>query len=404
MSHSSTIATSDQTAPIETPARSGARLESIDLVRGAVMVIMLLDHVREFVGTSRVNPTDLEHTTIALFLTRWITHFCAPAFVFLAGTSAYLAGMRGKSRSELARFLFTRGLWLIVLEVTVVRFGLTFDPAFRFIPLTVIWVIGVSMVVLSGLIFLPTSAIAAFGIALIAGHNVFDGLDAARMGSLGGLWRVLHQPGPLGAVWGRMIFVLYPLVPWVGVMAAGYALGAVYRLDARQRRALLFGLGLVLTLAFVILRASNLYGNPRPWSPQSSRAFTVLSFLNCDKYPPSLLFLLMTLGPLLAAVAVFDAGAGKPGRPLVTLGRVPLFFFTLQWYLIHGLAILVAWATGQPFAWLIGNGPFDAPAGYGHGLPFVYATWLVCLALLYPPCAWFAALRQRRRDAWLSYL
>lgn len=380
------------------------RLVSVDLLRGLVMVLMLLDHVRDFLGEVRRDPTDLSTTTVALFLTRWVTHFCAPVFVLLAGTGAYLARTRFPTRGALAVFLFTRGLWLIVLEITVVRFGLTFDPTFGFIPLTVIWVIGVSMIVLSVLVFLPTPAVAAFGLVMIACHNAFDGVRIEGQGIPALLWRVLHEQALLGTVLGRPVFVAYPLIPWIGVMAAGYGLGAVLRLEPRRRRTLLFTAGLALTAAFVLLRAANVYGDPRPWSSQSDSTFAALSFLNCTKYPPSLLFLLMTLGPALVALALLDGGLGRAGRPLVIFGRVPLFYYLSQWYLIHVLAIVVAAVRGEPYMWLIGQGPFAAPDGYGHSLPFVYAVWAICLLLLYPPCAWFAGLKQRRHDAWLSYL
>ena len=385
-------------------ADSGRRLVAVDLLRGLVMVLMVLDHVRDFFGDPRLNPTDLSTTTVALFFTRWVTHFCAPVFVLLAGTGAYLAKARFPTRVGLAGFLLSRGLWLVFLEITVVRFGLTFDPTFAFIPLTVFWVIGVSMIVLSALVFLPTPAVAAAGLIMIAVHNAFDGVRIEGQGIPALLLRALHQQGPLVTVLGRVVFVAYPLVPWVGVMAAGYGLGAVLRVEPGRRRTMLLTLGVSLTAAFIVLRATNLYGDPRPWSPQRDRLFTALSFLNCEKYPPSLLYLLMTLGPALIALALLDGGLGRAGRPLATFGRVPLFFYLLQWYLIHVLAIVMATARGEPYGWLLGQGPFGAPAGYGHGLAIVYATWAVCLLLLYPPCAWFAALKQRRHDRWLSYL
>lgn len=403
------MSTSSKAVPLaETPGDAvlpgpGQRLVSVDLLRGLVMIVMVLDHVREFFGEVRLDPTDLSRTTVPLFLTRWVTHFCAPVFVLLAGTGAYLARGRFESRRGLAAFLLTRGLWLIVLEITVARFGLTFDPTFQFIPLVVLWAIGLSMVVLSALVFLPTPAIAAFGVVLIAGHNLLDGFGAEPDGIGGILWRVLHVPGPLGSVSGRTVFCLYPLVPWVGVMAAGYALGAVFRMEGRRRRVVLLGLGLAMSAAFVVLRTTNVYGDPRPWSMQKDLAFTALSFLNCAKYPPSLLFLLMTLGPALVALALLERGAGWVGRRAVTLGRVPLFFYLLQWYVLHVAALLVAWASGEPSAWLLGKGPFDAPPGYGHSLPFIYAMWAVILLLLYPPSAWFAGLKRRSRATWLSY-
>lgn len=368
------------------------------------MVIMVLDHVRDFFGATRPNPVDLSSTTVPLFFTRWVTHFCAPVFVLLAGTGAYLARSRFPTRGALAGFLLTRGLWLIFLEITVIGFGLTFDPTFEFIPLTVIWVIGISMIILAALVFLPTPVVAAIGLIMIAAHNSFDGVSVEGDGIAAQVWRLLHVQGPFGNVLRRFVLIAYPLIPWPGVMAAGYGLGAILRLEPERRRRVLFSLGLSLITAFVVLRATNVYGDPQPWSVRPEPGFTALSFLNCQKYPPSLLFLLMTLGPALVVLALFDRGLGRAGRPLETIGRVPLFFYVLQWYVIHILAIIVAAALHEPYAWLIGKGPFGAPPEYGHSLPFVYVMWVICVLLLYPPCAWFAGVRQRRRSVWLSYL
>jgi uncharacterized membrane protein len=246
------------------------------------------------------------------------------------------------------------------VDLTLVNFGLTYDPTFRFIPLTVVWVIGVAMIILSALVFLPTSAVAAFGLIMIAGHNALDRVPAEGEGIGPSLWRLLHVPGPFGNVLGRSVFIAYPLVPWIGVMAVGYGLGSILRLESARRRTVLFTLGLALTALFIILRATNWYGDPNPWSTQKVPAFTILSFLNCTKYPPSLLYLLMTLGPALVALALFDGGIGRAGGPLLTFGRVPLFFYLLQWYLIHSLAVVVTAASGEPYAWLIGKGPWPA--------------------------------------------
>lgn len=381
------------------------RIASVDLLRGVVMIVMVLDHVREFVGRADPDPTNLEQTSIVLFLTRWITHYCAPTFVFLAGTGAYLYGMRGKTRSEMSRFLFTRGLWLVFLELTVVQLGISFNPQFRFIPLTVIWAIGWSMIVLSCLVYLPTGAVAAFGVIMIASHNLFDGVNPENLGRMAGLWRILHQPGPLGtAPGGRVVVVFYPLVPWIGVTAAGYGFGSLFRLEPPARRRWFLTIGLSLTAAFLFIRGINRYGDPFPWSPQPrGPAFTVLSFLNCFKYPPSLSYLLMTLGPAITLLALLDRPMPRWLHPVDTFGRVPLFYYLLQWPIIHLMAIVVNFLMGRPYAWLFGNGPFDVPAGSGHDLPWVYAMWVVVLLLLYPPCAWFASLKKRRRDVWLSY-
>ena len=389
------------------------------------MVIMMLDHTRDFVHNAVVqfDPADLSRTNVALFFTRWITHFCAPVFVFLAGTGAYLQFARGKSKGELSRFLVTRGLWLIVLEVTVVRLLITFNFDMRFLGmLQVIWVIGVSMIVLAALIHLPLKVVAAFGLAMIAVHNLFDGFNVASWRGpesplpsfAGKLWILLHQPFEAISVWSfpsPVVFVVYPLIPWIGVMAAGYAFGALYRMDAHRRRRWLLTIGGTATALFVILRAINVYGDPSPWAKQSSAVFTVLSFLNTTKYPASLLFLLMTLGPSILALALFESRPNAGGvvrQFFVTFGRVPLFFYLLQWFTAHVLSILLHLAFGKPVGWLM-QSPLDMftqprPESVGFNLGVVYLCWIAGVLLLYPLCKWFAGLKARRRDWWLSYL
>lgn len=398
------------------------RLDSIDLLRGIVMVIMMLDHTRDFVHNAafQFDPTDPARTNVALFFTRWITHFCAPVFVFLAGTGSYLQFLRGKSKSELSRFLITRGLWLIVLEVTVVKFGVFLNFDYRFLGfLQVIWVIGVSMIILAGLIHLPLKVVAGFGLLMIVSHNLLDGFrveswhgpEAPIPSTLNKLWMLLHQPFqafPVLPVLSPVVFVVYPLIPWIGVMAAGYAFGDLYRLDAQRRRRLLLIIGGVVTGLFIVLRAIDVYGDPSEWSQQKNIVYTVLSFLNTTKYPPSLLFLLMTLGPSILALAWFESrsSVGRIGQIFVTFGRVPLFFYILQWYTSHLISVLLHFAFGKPVAWMF-RSPVDfsgPPPGVGFNLAIVYAAWIVGLVLLYPLCMWFAAVKQRRRDWWLSYL
>lgn len=398
------------------------RIDSIDLLRGIVMVIMMLDHTRDFVHNAALqfDPTDLSRTNIALFLTRWITHFCAPVFVFLAGTGAYLQLARGKSKAELSRFLVTRGLWLIFLELTLVKFGVFFNPDIRFLGfLQVIWVIGISMIILSVLIYLPKSVIAAIGLLMIGLHNLLDSIRVAGWRGPGTptpalsdkLWIFLHQAFSAFPVLGDntpVIAVIYPLVPWVGVMAVGYAFGALYQLDAQRRRRLLLIIGGVATALFIAIRAINIYGDPSRWSQQKNLVFTVLSFLNTTKYPPSLLFLLMTLGPSILALAWFEAKefGGAIRNFFVTFGRVPLFFYLLQWYTAHSISILLHLAFGKPASWLW-RSPVDfgqSPAGIGFNLVVVYLVWIAGVLLLYPLCKWFAGVKQRRRDWWLSYL
>ncbi len=379
------------------------RIDSIDLLRGLVMVVMALDHARDFFGASSMDPRDVSQP--ALFLTRWVTHFCAPVFVFLAGTAAFLYGNRGKTRADVSRFLATRGLWLVVLEFTIVRFGWIFSLDYVFIPAQVIWAIGVSMLALSLLVFLPRPVIAAFGIALIVGHNALDGIRAEDWGRFGWAWMLIHQFGPIPLSETATLFVAYPLVPWIGVIAAGYAFGPVMLLDTPQRDRACLAFGLGATAAFVLLRALAVYGDPQPWAPQATAIETGLAFLNCEKYPPSLLFLLMTLGPTIALLPVFERLRGPLATILVTIGRVPLLYYVVHVPLIHAVAVGLALAIHGDAAWLFGEfPPFAKPEDYGFALPVVYALWLAVVASLIPLCRWFAEVKQRRSDWWLSYL
>jgi uncharacterized membrane protein len=403
------------------PARK--RVDSIDLLRGIVMVIMMLDHTRDFVHNAvyQFDPTDPTRTNVALFFTRWITHFCAPVFVFLAGTGSYLQFARGKSKGELSRFLVTRGLWLIFLELTVVRLAVTFSFDYQFLGfLQVIWVIGVSMIVLAALIHLPLKLVAAFGLAMIALHNLLDEFrivswrgPGTPVPSLAGkLWILLHQAFdgfPILDFPSPVIFIIYPLIPWVGVMAVGYVFGSLYQLDAQRRRRLLLIIGGVATAFFVIIRTINKYGDPSPWSQQKNIVYTVLSFLNTSKYPPSLVFLLMTLGPAILALALFEAKQHRGGRIrefFVTFGRVPLFFYVLQWFTAHIISILLHFAFGKPVSWLF-QSPMTfspPPPEVGFKLGIVYLAWIIGVLLLYPLCKWFAGVKARRKAWWLSYL
>ena len=394
------------------------RLDSVDLLRGIVMVIMLLDHTRDFThwAVTAFDPTNVERTWPALFFTRWITHFCAPLFVFLAGTGAYLQLSRGRSKADLSAFLVKRGLWLIVLEFTIVRFLVTFEYDLSFLGMAqVIWVLGVSMIVLGALVRLRLRAIAVFGIAMIALHNLFDivrvagwqGPGSAVPDALSKLWIVLHQGGafPVAGWPSPVLFVLYPLIPWIGVMAAGYALGRVYDWEPAPRQRFLLQVGAVLTIGFILLRAINVYGDSSRWSTQPSAAYTLLSFLNVTKYPPSLLFLMMTLGPGLMALAWFERiRTGRLASPLIVFGRVPLFFYVLQWLTAHTLGIVAHMIAGKPWSQFVGGGFGPWPEGAGFGLGVTYLVWIAGVLLLYPICRWYAGVKQRRRDWWLSYM
>jgi uncharacterized membrane protein len=387
------------------PVAVAGRLESVDRLRGLVMVLMALDHCRGFFSNPMVNPTDLDQTSVPLFLTRWISHLCAPTFILLAGTGAYLSARRGMSKPALAWFLLTRGLWIVFLELTLVKFFWSFGLDVHNYNAGVLWAIGWSMVVLAGLVFLPTWMVTAFGLVMIAGHNLLDPVQPADLGPLSNLWEILHRKEmgrpPLVLFGGAIHFgTQYPLIPWVGVMAAGYGLGALLLRPAGQRRRWLLGLGAAACLGFVLLRAVNVYGDPDPWSPQRDKWFTALSFLNCHKYPPSLLYLLMTLGPALLLLVWFERAPHLPGRPLLIFGRVPMFFYLLHLPLVHALAIGAALARYGP-ALLAADRP---PPDYGYSLPVIYAIWLGVVAVLYPACRWFAGVKQRHRTAWLSYL
>jgi uncharacterized membrane protein len=381
------------------------RLDAVDRLRGLVMVLMALDHVRGYF-TTLADPTDLDHTTVAFFLTRWVSHLCAPTFIFLAGTGAYLAAGRSKRRPQLAWFLLTRGLWIVLLGLTLVKLCWTFRLDFHDYNADVLWAIGWSMVVLAGLVWLPTWVVTLFGLAMIAGHNLLDPVRPAVFGPFADLWEILHRKEmhraePLSLFGGAVRFdTQYPLIPWVGVMAAGYGFGALLRCEPAARWKWLLGLGTALCLGFLVVRGLNGYGDPDPWSRQPDAVFTVLSFLNCHKYPPSLLYLLMTLGPAFLLLAWFERASYLPGRPLLVFGRVPMFFYLVHLPLIHGLALGVAWLRYGPAILDAEQWPADA----GYGLPVVYGIWLGVVVALYPACRWFAGVKRRHRAAWLSYL
>ncbi len=384
------------------PNRS--RIESVDVVRGVIMILMALDHTRDFFGIPGQNPTDLATTTPALFFTRWITHFCAPVFFLLTGTGAYLS-LRRKSPSELSRFLFTRGLWLIFLEVVILRcFAYQFNFDYRVTMLLVIWALGWAMITLSLLVRFPPVVATAFGVVLITGHNLLDGVRSTNP-----LWAIFHSPGFVLNTPDHIVFAAYPLIPWIGVTAVGYALGQVYSWDADRRRAFLLRLGVALSVAFLVIRGINFYGDPSRWMHQKMALFTVLSFLNTTKYPPSLLFLLMTLGPALVFLSAVDRGTARLLRPALVIGKVPLFYYALHFALIHVLAVMTCYARYGSAHWMfespdLGHYPFSPPPGWGYSLPIVYMVWLLVVVTMYPLCRWFAALKQRRSDPWLSYL
>ena len=384
-------------------SQAQARFLPVDLVRGFVMVVMAIDHVRDMLGAARFNPTDLTQTTPALFFTRWITHLCAPAFILLAGAGAFLSR---KPRGALSRFLLTRGLWLIVVEMTVVKFGWAFNLDLHATVLQVIWAIGWSMIALAGLVWLPLPIVGLFGAAMIASHNLFDGIvagplfrgtppDLVFVGTLRDcLVSFLHQFNPP---------IIYPVVPWIGVIAVGYALGPVLLLEPVRRSRALIALGAALCIGFILVRGLNGYGDPQPWAHQRTSLFTAMSFLNTTKYPPSLDYLLMTLGPVLLMVAAAEKLRGPLASALAVFGRVPFFFYVLHIYLIHAAALALGIWTGIGVEPLLTNWP-RFPRSFGISLAGVYLAWLLVLVALYPACRWFARVKAARREWWLGYL
>jgi uncharacterized membrane protein len=385
-------------AHVSSTAHAFTRVASIDILRGLVMVLMALDHVRDFFTNAHFDPLDLSQTTAPLFLTRWTTHFCAPTFVLLAGVSAYLTG-RNCSRAELSRFLLTRGLWLVVLEVTLMSLVWTFNVRYDHgLFLQVIWAIGVSMIVLAALVHLPVGEIAAYSLLIIFGHNLLDGIDPQTFGSWAPLWSLLHVSEPIPHA-----FVAYPLVPWIAVMSLGYCLGSLFELERERRKQSFVYLGAASLTLFVLLRTTNVYGDPADWSVQSSMVRTLLSFVDVQKYPPSLQYLLVTLGAAFLLLAALDSARGKFSEVLRTFGRVPLFFYVLHIALAHLAAGVIALAMGHGTA-LLSDDFMQVPQQWGFALPVVYLAWVLVVVTLYPACRWFAAVKRRRDDWWLSYL
>jgi uncharacterized membrane protein len=389
-------ATMEKSAP--TTTYTATRIGAVDIVRGLAMILMALDHTRDFLGTG-VNPVDIATTTAPLFFTRWITHFCAPTFFLLTGTSAWLS-RRGRPASQLSWHLLTRGAWLLLLELTVFRFVLQFNFDYHTTLLNVLWALGWALVVLSALVYLPRPAITAFGIILVAGHNALDSIRSANP-----LWTLLHSPNFVLKTPEHAVLAGYPLIPWVGVTALGYCLGVVYDWTTERRKRFLLRMGLALVIAFIAIRAVNIYGDPVPWV--ASRP--VISFLNTNKYPPSLLFLLMTLGPALLLLRAVDGRTGPVLRVFSTYGKVPLFYFLVHFALIHLIATVVCYARfGEAHGMFespsIAQFPFTAPPGWGFSLPLVYLFWAIVVCCLYPLCCWYAGIKQTRRHPLLSYL
>ena len=386
------------------------RIESIDFLRGLVMIIMALDHVRDyfFFGSFTSNPSDLATTTPLLFYTRIITHYCAPVFILLTGTSAYLYGAK-KNKRDLSKFLFTRGIWLIFLELVVNNFVWYFDPSYSLIVLQVIWAIGFGMLFLSGIIYLSNKIICMIGLAIICLHNLFDvfvfegqSLDAI-------VWYFLHQQAIIEISDQTSLIFGYPIIPWIGLMAIGYILGLLYtNYQAKERRALLMKYGLYSIGAFLILRLTNFYGEPNPFIIQDSITYSLMSFFNTTKYPPSLLYILMTIGPSLLLLSVIEKYKNKVTDFFVVFGRVPLFYYFIHILIIHMLAIILLVVTNKDYSIMFNMTPFlqnqEQFIEYGYPLWVVYVVWFTVILILYPLCYKYMKYKSNSKKWWLSYL
>lgn len=389
------------------PVTKSKRIESIDLLRGIVMIIMALDHVRGYFHHDAFvyNPTDLTQTNGLLFFTRFITHYCAPVFVFLAGTSAYLYGIK-RSKEELGWYLFTRGLWLVFAELFIIVLGRSFNPSYPYFNLQVIWAIGISMIVLSVMIYMSKRFILLTGILLIAAHNLLDTVHVPR----NFLWSLLHEPGDFVA--GHFsIFVQYPLIPWIGIISIGYYFGSLYTpvFNPNKRKTILLSAGIGAIALFIILRCVNFYGDPAHWSIQKNAVFSLLSFLNVTKYPSSLLYVLVTLGPALVFLALAEKPLNALTEEIAVFGRVPFFYYVTHIYLIHVFAMIGALLSGYTWSdMILADRVNRVPElkSYGFNLFTVYLVWIGLIIFLYPFCKWFDRYKRTHQltRRWLSYL
>jgi len=366
------------------------------------MVIMALDHVRDYFSSVRFDPLDLDQSSPELFLTRWITHFCAPVFVLLAGTSAGLMAAR-RTTTDLSRFLLSRGLWLIFVEAVIITFGWTFSNPAGMLILQVIWAIGISMIVMAALVWSPRWFILVFGLLVVFGHNILDvAFFPESSQGPNPFWHGLHNP-VFTLDFGLPAFIAYPVVPWIGLMPLGFLLANLYQKDKVTRRRTLMLIGVASIALFIGLRALGLYGEPNPYEGHESAVRSLLDFVDTTKYPPSLLYLLMTLGPALILLAYAESWKGRLMDWMVTFGRVPFFYYVVHIYVIHLAAVAAAEIAGP--GWEAAAGPFfQFPPEYGFGLGVVYMVWLALMVALYPACKWFAGVKAGRKNWWLSYL
>lgn len=392
----------------QTPTRQ--RIQSIDVLRGIVMVIMALDHCRDFFHITAMTdqPTNMATTTPMLFFTRWITHFCAPTFVFLSGTSIFLNG-QNKPTAQLSKFLAKRGAWLIVVEIAIVSLGLTFNPLYNFILFQVIWAIGISMILMALVIHLPFRVVLGAGLLIFFAHNFSDYPEAARMGKINILWGItLGRSAIIQLTPAHIIFVAYSFLPWTGLMILGYCCGKLFtpQTDPLFRRKILLRTGLGLSALFVVLRFINAYGDPFPWTVQRNNVITFLSFLNVTKYPPSLIYCCMTIGPALVTLALIEKIQNRITGFFNIYGRVPLFYYILHFYLIHIICVICFFATGYSARDAFNPAvPFGfRPPQFGYPLPVVYLIWVFVVLLLYPLCKKYNHYKSTHRQWWLSYL
>ncbi len=383
------------------------RIDSIDVLRGIIMVIMALDHVRDFFHISAMtsNPTDPATNTVWLFFTRWITHFCAPIFVLLAGASVFLAG-RKMSQKELSLYLVKRGFWLVVLELILFNLIFSFDPFYHFIVIQVIWVIGISMLIMALCVYLPVYAILAIGILMVAGHNLLDVWNAPPASPVSFWWGIFHQQNFTEYQPGYVFGVLYPLLPWPGIMMIGYAMGSLFtsHYDPIKRRKILMRSGMVAILVFFLLRGINVYGDLFPWQTQKNTTATMLSFLNLTKYPPSFLFCCMTIGPALVLLAWLEKIKSVITDLMVIFGRVPMFYYILHFFIIHLLTVIAFFISGFTIDQANTGMIYFRPLNFGYPLWAVYLIWIALVAALYYPCKKYSVFKASHTYWWLSYL
>lgn len=387
------------------------RIQSVDILRGLIMLIMALDHVRDFFHVTAMtdDPTNLATTTPWLFFTRWITHYCAPTFVFLSGVSAHLSGLK-KTKKEQSIFLIKRGVWLVLVDIIIMTLAITFNPLYNVIILQVIWAIGFSMIILGLLIRTSLAVIVVVGALIVFGHNVFDYIkvsDATIAGKLvGALLTNAHTFQPLSSE--RFIFVFYTAIPWTGVMLLGYAFGIYFKpsVSATVRKDILVRWGFAVLAFFIVMRYINYYGDPAPWSRQKNGIYTLISFLNTTKYPCSLLYICMTLGPSILMLALFENVRSKLTDVFIVYGKVPFFYYVLHFYLIHFLLVILFFATGHSANQIVDPKTIFLfrPEHFGYGLPVVYLIWLFVIAVLYKPCKRFVEYKRTHRQWWLSYV